>query len=313
MIRWGFLGAGWIATTALAPAVTSAPNATLFAVASRDENRSRALGPSKVHASYEALIEDPDVDAIYISLANHQHCEWTIKALNAGKHVLCEKPLAMNGAEVREMAAAATANDRLLVEAVWSLWHPRMMRAAELVKAGDIGQVESIDASFTFNNPLENNYRLQSSMGGGSLLDVGPYLAHSSASLLGNSDINILSVDRNLGVTGVDLTTQIHAEFGGGVKFSGLTSFERDEEQLLVIQGDAGIVEFLGNDAFTSYRKSSSLRIGDRVEEFAPVDAYAVMVEDFGRRISGEDAWVLPIDQSIYVADLLGQVQTFSK
>ena len=312
MIRWGFLGAGWIATTALAPAVSTAPNATLFAVASRDADRSRALGPSKIHSSYEDLIEDPDVDAIYISLANHQHCQWSIKALNAGKHVLCEKPLAMNLAEVQAMTNAAAANDRLLVEAVWSLWHPRFVRAIELVKDGAIGKVRSIDASFTFNNPLENNYRLQTSMGGGSLLDVGPYLTHSLSAFMGMRAVNILSVDRNLGVTGVDLTTQISAEIGDGVKFTGLTSFEKDEEQRIVIEGDISTLEFLGNDAFASYKKPSSLRIGDRVEEFAAVDAYAVMIEEFGRRISGEDRWVLPLDRSAYVSDLLSQIQTFS-
>ncbi|MEY4233016.1 MAG: hypothetical protein RL144_1216, partial [Actinomycetota bacterium] len=112
-IRWGFLGAGYIATNALAPAVHAAKSATLQAVASRDVIRSQSLEPVRVHSTYQDLLDDPDIDAVYISLANHQHCEWSIKALNAGKHVLCEKPIAMNASEARLMADAAEANDRL--------------------------------------------------------------------------------------------------------------------------------------------------------------------------------------------------------
>jgi predicted dehydrogenase len=177
-IRWGFLGASWVAATALVPAVSAANNASLFAVASRDPERSRTLNPNKVHQSYEDLISDPDVDAIYISLANHLHLEWATRALNAGKHVLCEKPLATSFIEAKAMADAAAANDRLLVEAVWTRWHPRFERMVELVRNGDLGQLQSIDSAFTFTTTFTENYRLVPEMGGGSLLDVGPYQAH---------------------------------------------------------------------------------------------------------------------------------------
>ncbi|MEI6110040.1 MAG: Gfo/Idh/MocA family oxidoreductase, partial [Actinomycetes bacterium] len=157
-IRWGFLGASWVASTALVPAVAAAKNATLYAVASRDPERSLALGPARVHVTYDDLIADPDVDAIYISLANHLHLEWATKALNAGKHVLCEKPLATSHAEAKIMADAATANDKLLVEAIWTRWHPRFERVVELVDSGDIGELQSIDSAFTFPAKFEDNY-----------------------------------------------------------------------------------------------------------------------------------------------------------
>src|SRR5439155_5482084 len=106
--RWGFLGAGWIAGRALAPAVHAAPGAVLYAVASRDVSRARALAPSgPVYDDYAALLDDPDVDAVYVSLTNEAHAPWSIAALSAGKHVLCEKPLAMTAAEVDAMSAAA--------------------------------------------------------------------------------------------------------------------------------------------------------------------------------------------------------------
>jgi predicted dehydrogenase len=120
MINWGFLGAGWIASKALAPAVHSAKNATLYAVASQDRSRSEKLSPKQIHNSYEDLLADPEIDAVYINLANHQHFDWTLAALAAGKHVLCEKPLALNYVQAQMMAEAAAKNDRLLVEAVWN-------------------------------------------------------------------------------------------------------------------------------------------------------------------------------------------------
>ena len=113
MLRWGFIGAGNIATRALAPAVHNSLTSSIYAVASRDTNRSQALSPTKVHASYGDLIADADVDAVYISLANHQHAEWAIKALQAGKHVLCEKPLASTHAEAKLMADAARISGKL--------------------------------------------------------------------------------------------------------------------------------------------------------------------------------------------------------
>ena len=112
--RWGFIGAGWIARQAMAPAVHAAGNARLLAVASRERGRSAALEPSVIRSSYDEVIDDPDVDVVYVCLANHQHEEWVVRALAAGKHVLCEKPLAIDAAQAERMAAAARDADRLL-------------------------------------------------------------------------------------------------------------------------------------------------------------------------------------------------------
>ena len=184
--RWGLIGAGWIATKAIAPAMHAQPNAIVQAVASGDPKRAQLLNPITIHNSYEALINDPLVDAVYISLPNHLHCEWSVKALNAGKHVLCEKPFALNLSEVESMVQAARENNRLLVEAVSCMWHPRMIRLIDYVKAGKIGEVISIDSSFTFPASLEGNYRLSPAMGGGALFDVGIYPLHAITALIGD-------------------------------------------------------------------------------------------------------------------------------
>ena len=307
-IRWGFLGASWIATTAVAPAVHSAGNATLYAVASRDSKRAAALNPLKIHVRYEDLLSDPDVDAVYISLTNDLHCEWTIKALNAGKHVLCEKPLALDLAQVQLMAAAALASNRLLVEAVWSRWHPRFARIVEL--AIELGDLLSLDVAFTFPGSLDGNYRLNPKMGGGSLFDVGPYLAHALVAIL-NQPINlkVISMNRNVGMSQVDLTTDFEALINEKIKFTGLTSFEKPEFQKLILTGTKVDLECIGNEAFSSWKSPSSLRISEHIENFVPVDPYQIMIENFSAQVNNEDGWLPPIKDSIQVMGILDQLR----
>ena len=314
MISWGFLGAGSIAKSALAPAVHAASNATLRAVASRDRERAQGLSPHTVYERYEDLLSDPTIDAVYISLANDQHCRWSVAAMAAGKHVLCEKPIALNFAQTQEMADAAKKYDRVLVEAVWSQWHPRFIRAVELIQAGDIGKLTGIDSSFCFTKNFTDNYRLDPAMGGGSLLDVGVYLAHAWAALHPSAlNLQISSVEENMSTSGVDLTTKISGRLGGSVKIDAIASFEMPEQQHLVISGDLASIEFLGNEAFTSWHKESSLRIGDQVERFAPVDPYRLMVERFGEHISGEGGWIMPMSQSLAVMQVIDQIRAFNR
>jgi len=280
----------------------AAENTVIQAVASRKPERSKALNPITVHESYEALINDPLVDAVYISLPNHLHCEWTVKALKAGKHVLCEKPFAMNVSEVELMIQTAKDCDRLLVEAVWSRWHQRMIRAIELVKSGAIGQITSIDASFTFPASIEGNYRLSQEMGGGALFDIGVYPLHAIAALVGDTaKVEMEKIDTNLGATGIDLTTKWQMRINDSINATGLASFEMLENQSLVIKGEKGSITFVGDKAFTSWNSPSALKIGDVVEEFEAVDPYMLMVENFGRKIQGEHGWVLPLETSLWV------------
>ena len=313
-IKWGFLGASWVASTALVPAVADARNASLYAVASRDPERSQKLNPTKVHASYEDLLSDPEVDAVYISLANHLHLEWATKALNAGKHVLCEKPLATSYAEAKLMSDAAAANNKLLVEAIWTRWHPRFARVVELVSTGDIGPLTNIESAFTFTTTFTENYRLVPEMGGGSLLDVGPYQAHVWSALAPkNSDLKIEAASANIGPTGIDLTTQVNATLSNSISVSALTSFEQDENQSLVISGESGKIEFPQGQAFTSWKEASSIQIGDHVENFAPVDPFTLMIEAVGSRINGEPVWIPSLRESLWVMDTLDKIKAFSR
>ncbi|CAM8625833.1 MviM Predicted dehydrogenases and related proteins [Candidatus Planktophila versatilis] len=309
-IRWGLIGAGWIANKAIAPAMHAASGAIVQAVASRDSARSRALNPLTIHESYEALINDPLVDAVYISLPNHLHCQWSVAALKAGKHVLCEKPFAINSSEVELMVKTARENDRLLVEAVWSRWHPRMARLVDYVKAGNIGKVHSIESSFTFPANIAGNYRLSPAMGGGALFDVGVYPLHAMAALVGdNAQMKIQKCDVTTGPTGIDLTTTWQLRFAGSITAQGVASFELPENQSLIVHGSKGSVELIGSEAFTSWNSPSQLRLGENIEEFDAVDPYQLMIENFGKKVQGQESWVLPLETSLFVQRALDQLR----
>jgi predicted dehydrogenase len=310
--NWGFIGAGNIAKVALGPAVHNAKNATLYAVASRDPLRSAALNPVKVYDSYQDLIDDPDVDAVYISLANDQHITWSIKAMLAGKDVLCEKPLALNALQVQEMKDVSESHDRLLVEAVWARFHPRLIRAVQLIKDGAIGQLTSVDSSFAFASKMQGNYRLDPAMGGGSLLDVGLYQLHLWLALSQDlSGLQIQQLTRNISESGVDLTTRFSAQFANGVKVDALSSFELPAQQHVVITGTAGSIEFVAGQAFTTWKEVSSLRVNGVIEEFEKVDAYQLMVEAFSSKLQGGSDWVVPLSESLACAKTLDQIAQF--
>ena len=309
-VRWGFIGAGYVASRAMAPAVHAASGAELYAVASRDAVRSAELEPTVVHNSYSNLIDDPNVDAVYISLTNVQHKEWVIAALEAGKHVLCEKPLALNADEVRIMNVAAEQNQRMLVEAVWTRWQPRMKRMAEVIQCGDLGDVLSISSAFTFKGDLTGNYRSDPAMGGGALLDVGCYQAHLWLMLLGETvDYSIESVKQTEGLTGIDLTTSIDATLNDSIRAGALCSFDMAPEQRIAVEGSLSSMHTGDGEAFTLWKQNATLIIGDTVETFAPDDAFSLMVQDVSAAIRGESAEVFPASSSLRVAEILDSIQ----
>jgi len=296
----------------MAPAVHATPNASLYAVASRNQDRSATLEPQVVHRSYQDLIDDPLVDAVYISLTNAQHKEWVLAALNAGKHVLCEKPLAMNASEVGTMLDAATRNNRLVVEAVWTRWQPRMQRMAQIVKSGELGEVIGISSAFTFEGDLTDNYRLDPSLGGGALLDVGVYQAHLWLMLL-NEDVSfsVESVERTMGATGVDLTTRAQLQLSNSVAAQLLASFDLPAQQQIQVTGTTATMRTGEGEAFTLWKQPSTLLIGETVEHFEADDAFALMVQDVSAAIQTEDAALFPSASSLRAAEITDAISRY--
>jgi D-xylose 1-dehydrogenase (NADP+, D-xylono-1,5-lactone-forming) len=296
----------------MAPAVHATPNASLYAAASRDQERSATLEPQVVHRSYQDLINDPMVDAVYISLTNAQHKEWVLAALNAGKHVLCEKPLAMNASEVGTMLDAATRNNRLLVEAVWTRWQPRMQRMAQIVKSGELGEVTGISSAFTFQGDLTNNYRLDPSLGGGALLDVGVYQAHLWLMLL-NEDVSfsIESVERTMGDTGVDLTTRAQLQLNNSVTAHLVSSFDLPPQQHIEVTGTTATMRTGEGEAFTLWKQPSTLLIGETAEHFEADDAFALMVHGVSVAIEAGKPTIFPAASSLRAAEITDAISRF--
>jgi predicted dehydrogenase len=177
-LRWGILGPGRIAPR-LVRGIGRSGRSELVAVAGRDAGRAEAFAARhaipRSFGLYEALLADPDVDVVYVSLPNHLHAEWTVRALEAGKHVLCEKPLALTVAEVDRISAAADGAGRIAVEAFMYLHHPQILRALELAASGALGRLEVVSGTFSFLLSQADDPRVDPSMGGGSLWDVGCY------------------------------------------------------------------------------------------------------------------------------------------
>ena len=308
-VKWGFLGAGWIANRAMAPAIHAAENAQLFGVASRDRARSAKFEPKNVYDSYQQLLDDPQIEVVYISLANHQHLEWVNKSLEAGKHVLCEKPLGLNAAEVQKMIDCAQRCNRLLVEAVWTRWHPRFKRIAEVVASGEIGELSTIESQFTFKSEMTENYRLDPALGGGALLDIGCYQANMWVALTnGAKDLKINNVERKLGPTKIDLTTEVNATINDQIKAHLISSFDFDAPQKLKIEGGSGSVATESGESFSTWREPSSLRINDRIEQFYSVDAFVEMAQQVSEQVANNSGWVMPLTDSLRVAQILDQI-----
>jgi len=308
-VNWGFLGAGFVASRGLAPAVHASRGANLYAVASRDETRSATLEPERVHATYDDLLADERVDAVYISLSNGQHLEWVTKSLEAGKHVLCEKPLGLDASETESMFACAARNDRLLVEAVWGRWHPRYSRMVEVATSGAIGNIEHIETAFTFTSEMTDNYRLNPLMGGGALLDVGCYQAHAWVALTnGATDLEISDLTRAIGPTGIDLTTDVSVRINNSITAHAVSSFALPSQQQFIVQGSQGKMQTDMGESFTTWNEACTLRINDVVEEFAVTNAFVEMVKNVSNVICSEAGWIVPSTDSIRVAHILDSI-----
>ena len=317
-VRFGFIGAGLIAKLALYPAMLDSSCVTISAVASRDRERAKALSPSgKVYTDYQELLDDPEIEAVYISLPNSLHIPWAIKAMQAGKHVLCEKPIAMNAQELKEAIRVSESTGKLLMEASWNRWHPRTVRIKQLVDSGVIGKITAIDASFTYDGLEDDNIRTVPELGGGSLYDLGPYSAVAPLWITNFAPIKDIATEVTWHPGGSDETLKATYTIGD-VKATILTSMNIPNKITLLITGTEGTISTGGNDAFVSHNNPSTLIIenkdGKKVEEFEACDPYQLMADSFAKKIRGEQAWLLPLSESVKFSEFFDSVfATFKK
>ena len=314
-VNWGFIGAGGLATGTTAKSLHNAHNANLFAAAARDKSRALGLSPKIAYDSYEKLIQDPNIEAVYISLNNDAHLPWILKSLDAGKHVLCEKPMVLNAGETINAYAHAKDKGLLLVEAVWSLWHPRAQRMQELVSSNAIGSPTNYLGTFTFDGVTKGNYRLDPNKGGGALYDVGIYPLHALVALLDeDTRYSLTQAEKENHGEQVDMTMKAQFDFENShSKGSGaiISSFAMHPSQRFVLKGSEGEISLPKDQAFTSFNQASELTLTvngqNHTEHFAPVDPYQLMFENVSDRISGSGGWLPNPWQSVQVAKILDQ------
>lgn len=251
MVRIGLLGAARIAPAAIILPATRNDDCTIVAVAAREAGRASGFadkhGIGKVHASYADLIADPDIDLIYNALPPDRHADLSIAALDAGKHVLCEKPFAMNAVEARRMADAATRSGRHLIEAFHYRFHPAFVDALDKIRAGTIGPVRHIDAEFSVTiaySPDELRHRPD--LGGGALMDLGCYACHWVRTLTGEAPAVVRATARE-GAPGIDNVMTADLAFPGGATAKIRTSMEPGvtRKAMFEVTGADGTLKFV--------------------------------------------------------------------
>jgi xylose dehydrogenase (NAD/NADP) len=293
-VRWGVLGNARIARVCVIPAIAKSANGTVHALASRFPETAAELADrhriAHVYGDYQTLLEDPAVDAVYIPLPNHLHHRWTQKALAAGKHVLCEKPLACDARQAYEMAAAAAQAGRHLMEAFMYRFHPRSRKIRQMVADGKIGAVRQVRSAFFYvmaDDDLNNggNARMNPKMGGGALLDVGCY-GVSVARWIMNDEPVCVQAQAVYHPSGVDVLFVGILRFSGGRLATVEAGFTAALQQTYAIVGAEGAIE-LPHDAFIPWEKDAvfTLRSKDREQGRTFVtpgaDEYRLMVEHF--------------------------------
>jgi xylose dehydrogenase (NAD/NADP) len=288
-LRWGLLSTARINRVLLPPLRASTRN-ELTAVASRDLNRAKAYADERkiprVFASYEALLADPDVDVIYNPLPNSLHAQWTIKAAEAGKHVLCEKPLANTVEEVDAMTEAAEKAGIVLMEAFMYRHHPQTIRVKELVESGAIGKLQLIRGSFTFTISDEGDVRLNASLGGGSIWDVGCYPISYARLIAGVERIEVFGWQTKGQGSGVDETFIGEMRFPNNVYAQFDSGFRTPQRTHIELVGDKGSITL--KKPFTPWLNEEIILINDNEKKIMTVpgqDLYLGEVENMADAI----------------------------
>jgi predicted dehydrogenase len=245
-IRWGVLGAAKIATEKVIPAMQRGQWSDVTAIASRDPEKARAaaakLGIPKSYGSYEELLADQDIDAVYNPLPNHLHVPWTIQAAERGKHVLCEKPMALSAAEARQLLAGRDRTGVKIQEAFMVRTHPQWLAVKDLVSSGRIGEVRAMLGAFSYTNRDPANIRNRPELGGGALMDIGCYLINTSRFIFGHEPQRVTGAIQRDPDMGTDRLTSMLLDYGTGHAV-GTCSTQMVFYQTLQVFGTTGRIE----------------------------------------------------------------------
>jgi predicted dehydrogenase len=309
-VKWGVLGVAKIATQRVIPGMQKGAMCDVVGIASRDgakaQTAAEQLGIPKAYGSYEELLADPEIEAIYNPLPNHLHVPWSIQAAEAGKHVLCEKPIGMNAAEARQLIAARDRTGVIIGEAFMVATHPQWVRMVELVRGGRIGQLRSAIGAFGYFNEDPRNVRNIAAYGGGGLMDIGCYPIKTSRMVFGEEPARVTGTMVRDARFGVDVLTSAILEFPSGpciftcstqlaahqsMRFYGTKGFLAPEIPFNATPG--------GTSRITIDDGRDLIGGGATVEEFAACDQYTLQGDQFSRAVREGGQPPVPLEDSL--------------
>jgi predicted dehydrogenase len=319
-VRWGVLSTAKIAREKIIPGIKTAEHCEVVAIASREAEPAKIaahqLSIPRAHASYEALLADDDIDVVYIPLPNHLHAKWTIAAAQAGKHVLCEKPLALSAADAQQMVDVCATEGVKLMEAFMYRLHPSWVAVQKLVASGHIGQLRAVQSWFSYFNDDAHNIRNIREFGGGALLDIGCYLVNLSRMLFGGEPVRVQATVSRDRVDDVDVLTTSVLEFENGVAtFACSTRTEPD--QRVDIYGTEGRISIgipfnipsdLPTEVCVTAGGDPPVHPETHVLRFDPADQYTIQAERFARAVLDRAPAPIPPQDAIANLRVIEQI-----
>ena len=319
-IQWGVLGASSFARDNMAPAIHAAKGANFAALATSSAEKAKgfqAYAPDiVVYTDYDAMLADPKIDAIYIPLPNHLHVPWTIKALEAGKHVLCEKPIALKESDFDDLIAARDKSGLIAAEAFMIPHHAQFARARELVQSGAIGDLIHIDGTFSYNNAGDlDNIRHDPAKGGGALPDIGVYPI-GAARLVSGQEPQSITLANLRYEHGVDVFAQVAADFES-CSFSAVVSMRMMNYQQMTFHGTTGVLRL--TCPFNANKADVAELILDRkdaprhVERWPAENHYVRQVENFSAAARGDAEYSVPLEWSRGTQQMLDMIYAVAK
>ncbi|AGB42914.1 putative dehydrogenase [Mesorhizobium australicum WSM2073] len=307
MFRWGVLSTAKIGREQLLPAIVEAENGVLSAIASRDLAKAKALGDrfGARHAfgSYEELLASNEVDGVYIPLPTSQHVEWTAKAIEAGKHVLVEKPLALDAKDIAPLIKVRDQKKVLVCEAFMVIYHPQWIKVRDLIASGAIGRLRHVQGAFSYYNVDPNNMRNKLDLGGGALPDIGVYPTVSTRFSTGKEPLRVQATIERDKTFGTDIYSSIRADFGD-FELSFYLSTQMAARQMMVFHGEKGFIELFSpfNAGLYDHHRvelHNQNHTEAQVFRFPGTQQYRLEVETFARAALGGKERVFTLEESV--------------
>ncbi|YBV95929.1 Gfo/Idh/MocA family oxidoreductase [Phyllobacteriaceae bacterium JZ32] len=307
MFRWGVLSTAKIGVTLVIPALCASDNGVVTAIASRDPARARAVadrfGLAHAFGSYEELLASDTIDGVYIPLPTSQHVEWALRAAEAGKHVLCEKPIALHASEIASLIRARDTHGVLIAEAFMVYYHPQWIKVRELIASGAIGTLRHVQGAFTYFNRDPGNMRNQVALGGGALPDIGVYPTVATRMTTGQEPGRVRAVVERDPDFGTDRYASVTAEFDG-FDLSFYVATQLAGRQSMVFHGDKGFIEVhapfnTGKYGHARVTLNDAGHTQATEWNFQDVNHYQLQAQSFARAAQGEDVPVFPLESSV--------------